>query len=106
MNTPGIQGRDLPPVIFQTRGFRTSRVPGGAGVFEDAADVLCGNCNPERARVAFSVASRYAATGNLIRRWEASDFLSGIDIEEAGITGLGLAYTVSVGRGGGSDTDS
>ena len=58
-----------------------------------------GITHPERVRVAFSVASRHAAIGNLIRRWEVSDFLSGDDIEEARITGLALrlAYTVSGG---------
>ena len=58
-----------------------------------------GITHPERVRVAFSVASRHAAIGNLIRRWEVSDFLSGSDIEEARVTGLALrlAYTVSGG---------
>ena len=58
-----------------------------------------GITHPERVRVAFSVASRHAAIGNLIRRWEVSDFLSGDDIEEARVTGLALrlAYTVSGG---------
>ena len=58
-----------------------------------------GITHPERVRVAFSVASRHAAIGNLIRRWEVSDFLSGGDIEEARVTGLALrlAYTVSGG---------
>ena len=58
-----------------------------------------GITHPERVRVAFSVASRHAAIGNLIRRWEVSDFLSGTDIEEARVTGLALrlAYTVSGG---------
>lgn len=53
----------------------------------------------ERVRVALSVASRHAAIGNLIRRWEVSGFLSGDDIEEARVTGLALrlAYTVSGG---------
>ncbi len=60
---------------------------------------LVGITHPERVRVAFSVASRHAAIGNLIRRWEVSDFLSGDDIEEARVTGLALrlAYTVSGG---------
>lgn len=58
-----------------------------------------GITHPERVRVAFSVASRHAAIGNLVRRWEVSDFLSGGDIEEARVTGLALrlAYTVSGG---------
>lgn len=58
-----------------------------------------GITHPERVRVAFSVASRHAAIGNLVRRWEVSDFLSGDDIEEARVTGLALrlAYTVSGG---------
>ncbi|MDE0292476.1 MAG: Ppx/GppA family phosphatase [Candidatus Dadabacteria bacterium] len=58
-----------------------------------------GITHPERVRIAFSVASRHAAIGNLIRRWEVSDFLSGDDIEEARVTGLALrlAYTVSGG---------
>ena len=58
-----------------------------------------GITHPERVRVAFSVASRHAAIGNLIRRWEVSDFLSRNDIEEARVTGLALrlAYTVSGG---------
>ena len=58
-----------------------------------------GITHPERVRVAFSVASRHAAIGNLIRRWEVSDFLSRSDIEEARVTGLALrlAYTVSGG---------
>ena len=58
-----------------------------------------GITHPERVRVAFSVASRHAAIGNLIRRWEVSDFLSGSDIEEARVIGLALrlAYTVSGG---------
>ena len=60
---------------------------------------LVGITHPERVRVAFSVASRHAAIGNLVRRWEVSDFLSGDDIEEARVTGLALrlAYTVSGG---------
>ena len=60
---------------------------------------LVGITHPERVRVAFSVASRHAAIGNLIRRWEVSDFLSRDDIEEARVTGLALrlAYTVSGG---------
>ncbi len=58
-----------------------------------------GITHPERVRVAFSVASRHAAIGNLVRRWEVSDFLSRDDIEEARVTGLALrlAYTVSGG---------
>ena len=58
-----------------------------------------GITHPERVRVALSVASRHAATGNLIRRWEVSEFLSGDDVEEARVTGLALrlAYTVSGG---------
>ncbi|MYH39636.1 MAG: Ppx/GppA family phosphatase, partial [Candidatus Dadabacteria bacterium] len=58
-----------------------------------------GITHPERVRVAFSVASRHAAIGNLVRRWEVSDFLSGNDIEEARVIGLALrlAYTVSGG---------
>ena len=60
---------------------------------------LVGITHPERVRVAFSVASRHAAIGNLVRRWEVSDFLSGNDIEEARVVGLALrlAYTVSGG---------
>ena len=60
---------------------------------------LVGITHPERVRVALSVASRHATIGNLIRRWEVSDFLSGDDVEEARITGLALrlAYTVSGG---------
>ncbi|MXZ48043.1 MAG: Ppx/GppA family phosphatase [Candidatus Dadabacteria bacterium] len=58
-----------------------------------------GITHPERVMVALSVASRHAAIGNLLRRWEVSDFLSGDDIEEARVTGLALrlAYTVSGG---------
>ena len=58
-----------------------------------------GITHPERVRVAFSVASRHAAIGNLIRRWEVSDFLSNDNVEEARVTGLALrlAYTVSGG---------
>lgn len=58
-----------------------------------------GITHPERVRVAFSVASRHAAIGNLVRRWEVSDFLSNDDVEEARVTGLALrlAYTVSGG---------
>ena len=60
---------------------------------------LVGITHPERVRVALSVASRHAAIGNLLRRWEVSDFLSRGDIEEARVTGLALrlAYTVSGG---------
>ena len=60
---------------------------------------LVGITHPERVRVALSVASRHAATGNLIRRWEVSEFLSDDDVEEARVTGLALrlAYTVSGG---------
>ena len=58
-----------------------------------------GITHPERVKVALSVASRHAAMGNLIKRWEVSDFLSERDVEEARITGLALrlAYTVSGG---------
>lgn len=58
-----------------------------------------GITHPERVRVTLSVASRHAAIGNLIRRWDVSGFLSGDDAEEARITGLALrlAYTVSGG---------
>lgn len=58
-----------------------------------------GITHPERVRVAFSVASRHAAIGNLVRRWEVSDFLSNDNVEEARVTGLALrlAYTVSGG---------
>ena len=58
-----------------------------------------GIAHPERVMVALSVASRHASIGNLVRRWEVSDFLSGDDIEEARVTGLALrlAYTVSGG---------
>lgn len=60
---------------------------------------LVGITHPERVRVAFSVASRHAAIGNLIRRWEVSEFLRDDDVEEARVTGLALrlAYTVSGG---------
>lgn len=60
---------------------------------------LVGITHPERVRVAFSVASRHAAIGNLIRRWEVSEFLCDDDVEEARVTGLALrlAYTVSGG---------
>ena len=58
-----------------------------------------GITHPERVLVALSVASRHAAMGNLIKRWEVSDFLSERDVEEARVTGLALrlAYTVSGG---------
>ena len=58
-----------------------------------------GITHPERVKVALSVASRHAAMGNLIRRWEVSDFLSDGDVEEARVTGLALrlAYTISGG---------
>ncbi len=58
-----------------------------------------GITHPERVKVALSVASRHAAMGNLIKRWEVSDFLSERDVEEARVTGLALrlAYTVSGG---------
>ena len=60
---------------------------------------LVGITHPERVRVALSVASRHAAIGNLIRRWEVSEFLSESDVQEARVTGLALrlAYTVSGG---------
>ena len=60
---------------------------------------LVGISHPERVRVALSVASRHAAMGNLLRRWEVSGFLTNDDVEEARITGLALrlAYTVSGG---------
>ncbi len=60
---------------------------------------LVGISHPERVKVALSVASRHAAIGNLIRRWEVSDFLKESDFEESRVTGLALrlAYTVSGG---------
>lgn len=60
---------------------------------------LVGITHPERVRVALSVASRHAAIGNLIRRWEVSEFLEESDAQEARVTGLALrlAYTVSGG---------
>ena len=60
---------------------------------------LVGITHPERVRVALSVASRHAAIGNLIRRWEVSEFLEESDVQEARVTGLALrlAYTVSGG---------
>ena len=60
---------------------------------------LVGITHPERVRVALSVASRHAAIGNLIRRWEVSEFLGESDVQEARVTGLALrlAYTVSGG---------
>ena len=60
---------------------------------------LVGITHPERVRVALSVASRHAAIGNLVRRWEVSEFLEESDFEEAKVTGLALrlAYTVSGG---------
>ena len=60
---------------------------------------LVGITHPERVRVALSVASRHAAVGNLVRRWEVSEFLSESDVQEARVTGLALrlAYTVSGG---------
>lgn len=58
-----------------------------------------GVTHSERVKVALSVASRNAAMGNLIRRWEVSDFLSEREVDEARVTGLALrlAYTVSGG---------
>ncbi len=58
-----------------------------------------GITHPERVKVALSVASRHAAMGNLLRRWEVSGFLRDDDVEEARVTGLALrlAYTVSGG---------
>ena len=58
-----------------------------------------GITHPERVKVALSVASRHAAIGNLLRRWEVSGFLSNDNVEEARVTGLALrlAYTVSGG---------
>ena len=60
---------------------------------------LVGITHPERVRVALSVASRHAAIGNLVRRWEVSEFFSESDVEEARVIGLALrlAYTVSGG---------
>ena len=60
---------------------------------------LVGITHPERVRVALSVASRHAAVGNLVRRWEVSEFLSESDVQEARVIGLALrlAYTVSGG---------